>query len=171
MAVLTSSGIIFGGGDSLNSRYGIIPQSTPMLFLTSSAPIGWTQVTSQNNRCLRVVSSGGGVAGGVRNFSDTLINQPVVGTVFVTFNGFGAGGITLDVNTIPFHAHPANSGGGIGIFEGNTSTGANPGNSTGNYGNSGAHGHSISYSSANASGVSSIDFTTQYVDVIICTLN
>jgi hypothetical protein len=33
MAVLTLSGVTFGGADNLNSKYGIIPQSAKMVFL------------------------------------------------------------------------------------------------------------------------------------------
>lgn len=177
MAVLTANGIIFGGtGGTLDSRYGIIPQSTPMLFLRASAPTGWTQVTTQNDKALRVVSGTGGGAGGTNAFTNTLINQPMSANVPVSINGLSAGGVTLSVNTIPQHAHPANSGGtGSGGNPapqfGSSITGAAPGTSTGNYGNSGSHGHPITFTAANGPGVVTLDFRTLYVDVIICTLN
>ena len=41
-----------------------IPNGTVMAFFQSSAPTGWTQVTSQNNKVLRVVSGTGGGTGG-----------------------------------------------------------------------------------------------------------
>jgi len=43
MAILTADGIQFAVGNVLNSKYGIIPQTnTPMLFIQSAAPSGWT---------------------------------------------------------------------------------------------------------------------------------
>ena len=181
MAVLTSTGIIFGGaGGTLNSKYGIIPQSiAPMLFLRATAPTGWSQVASNNDKALRVVSGTGGVAGGTNAFTNTLINQPMSANVPVTISGVSAGGVSLGVPAIPIHAHPANNGGsapgGSGPrfgFGGTVSTGVLPTPSTtGNYGNSGAHGHPISYTSAGGSAAVTLDFRTQYVDVIICTLS
>lgn len=176
MAVLTSTGIIFGGtGGTLNSKYGIIPQSTPMLFLRNSAPTGWTQVTTQNNKALRVVSGSGGVAGGTNAFTNTLINQPMSANVPVSINGLGAGGVTLSVNTVPSHNHPANNGGNLssgtaGPANGTAAASA-PGNTTGNYGATNSHAHPVTFTAANGPGSVTLDFRTQYVDVIICTLN
>lgn len=175
MAILTAAGITFGGGDSLNSRYGIIPQSTPMLFLRGTAPTFWTTVTTQNNKALRVVSGAGGNAGGVNSFTGTLTNQTFIGNVPVSISGLGAGGVTLSVNTVPLHAHPANSGGAGSGGSASPSLGsvggAAPGSTTGNYGNTGAHGHSITFTGASGVGAFTMDFRVLYVDCIICTFN
>lgn len=173
MAVLTGNGIDFGAGGSLNSRYGIIPQSVPMIFISSSAPTGWTQVTTQNDKCLRVVNNGttGGTSGGTNTFSTTLATRPVSATVPVTISGLSVGNTTLSTNTIPSHAHSLNSGGNIGCGPGVNVSAAAPGSSTGNYGNGGGHSHPITFTSASGPGSSSIDFRVQYVDCIICTLN
>jgi hypothetical protein len=173
MAVLNATGITFGGvGGSLNSRYGIIPQSTPMLFIRSTAPTGWTQVTTQNDKTLRVVNNNttGGTAGGTNAFANTFTTVPVSATVPVSINSFATGNTVLDVNTIPPHSHSINAGGNVA-----TGTGGNPGSgpasTTGNYGNSGAHAHGITFTSASGPGATSFDFRVQYVDVIICTFN
>jgi hypothetical protein len=173
MAVLTSNGIDFISGGVLNSKYGIIPQSVPMIFISASAPTGWSQVTTQNDKCLRVVNNAttGGTSGGTNTFSATLTTKPVSATVPVTINGFSVGNTTLSTTTIPAHAHPLNSGGNVGASPGSTVNAAAPGSSTGNYGNGGGHNHPISYSSASGPGSSTIDFRVQYVDCIICTLN
>lgn len=42
----------------------LIPAGTVMLFFQASAPTGWTQVTTQNNKALRVVSGTGAGTGG-----------------------------------------------------------------------------------------------------------
>lgn len=46
-----------------------IPAGTVMLFFQGSPPTGWTQVTTQNDKALRVVSGAGGGAGGTTAFS------------------------------------------------------------------------------------------------------
>jgi hypothetical protein len=55
-----------------------VPSGTVMLFWQAAAPTGWTQVTTQNDKALRVVSGAGGVAGGTNAFS-TVMAQTVVG--------------------------------------------------------------------------------------------
>ncbi len=175
MAVLTASGITFGGGDSLNSRYGIIPQLTPMIFLRSSAPTFWTQVTTQNNKALRVISGAGGNAGGVNDFTSTFNIRNISANVPVTINGLTAGAVGLSINQIAVHAHGLNAGGNTGGGPASPSTGivngAAPGGSTGNAGNSSAHGHNLTYSAANGPGSVNLDFRVTYADCIICTFN
>lgn len=48
---------------------GIIPAGTVMVFFQAAAPTGWTQVTTQNDKALRVVSGAGGGVGGATAFS------------------------------------------------------------------------------------------------------
>ena len=53
MAVLTSSGVTFGDSTTISSKYDVIPQSdTPLYFYQSSAPTGWSQVTSNDNKMM-----------------------------------------------------------------------------------------------------------------------
>lgn len=47
----------------------IIPQGAVMVFYQASAPTGWTKLTTQNDKALRVVSGSGGVAGGTHALS------------------------------------------------------------------------------------------------------
>lgn len=46
-----------------------IPTATVMAFFQASVPTGWTQVVTQNNKALRVVSGTGGGAGGTHGLS------------------------------------------------------------------------------------------------------
>jgi hypothetical protein len=64
--------------DSAASGAGGFPSGTVMLFYQAAAPVGWTQVTTQNDKALRVVSGTGGVSGGTNPFS-TVMAQTVVG--------------------------------------------------------------------------------------------
>lgn len=60
------------------------PSGTVMLFYQATAPTGWTKVTTQNDKLLRVVSgTTGGGGGGTNNFS-TVNAQTVVGNHTLT---------------------------------------------------------------------------------------
>ena len=59
------------------------PAGTVLLFYNASAPTGWTKLTTQNDKALRVVSGTGGVAGGTNAFS-TVMAQTVVGSTTLT---------------------------------------------------------------------------------------
>jgi hypothetical protein len=174
-AVLTSTGVTFGDSTSLNSKYGIVPQTSSVTFYQSSAPTGWTRVTTHNDKALRVVSGTGAGSGGTNSFSSTFGSKPISATVPVTINGLSSGATTIDVNTMASHAHPANSGGNIVTNSPSPSVGtitkvANSGN-TGNNGNSGSHSHPIAYTSASGPLSTSTDFSVQYIDIIYCTFN
>ena len=64
--------------DTASAGGGGFPSGTVMLFWQASAPVGWTQVTTHNDKALRVVSGAGGVAGGTNSFSSVMA-QTVTG--------------------------------------------------------------------------------------------
>ena len=162
MAVLTSTGITFSDSSALNSKYGIIPQSTAVVFFAASAPTGWTQVTTHNDKALRVVSATGAGSGGTSPFT-TVFPATVLTSISAT-----VGDTTLDINMIPSHAHPVNAGGNAlrpgaaGTPSSPGSLAVSPGTTTGNNGNGGSHTHPVS---------GTVNLRVQYVDVIICTFN
>ena len=148
-----------------------IPAGTVMLFYQNAAPTGWTIVTTQNNKALRVVSSAGGVAGGTTAFSSVFTNQTV--TTSVSISGT-TGATTLTTPQIPSHTHSesvataspsqnANNCGGIPFFGGNT------GGTTGAAGGGGSHTHSFSGSGSGTS--SAVTLNVQYIDIILCSKN
>jgi len=171
-ATLTTNGINFNDGTSLNSKYGIFPQTTPVVFYQGSAPTGWTQVTTFNDRTLRIVSGTGAGSGGTNVFSNTLISVPVTANVPVSITGFAANANTIDVNTMVAHAHPANSGGNVSTGNPSPAFGARTrvqnGGGTGNNGGGGSHTHPVTFTSANGPINTSVDFRVQYIDVIYC---
>lgn len=67
----------------------LIPAGTVMLFYQADAPTGWTKLTSQNNKALRVVSGNGGSSGGNNTFTTMFSQRTVV---------------------LPEHTHTASSG-------------------------------------------------------------
>lgn len=171
MAILTLTGITFSDGTSASARSSFFaPSGTVSLFYRATAPTGWTQVTTHNDKMLRVVSATGGGAAGTNTFSAAFASRPISATVPVTINGLSMGNTTLDINTVPLHGHPANNGGNTGAGPGGVAAVA-PGSSTGNQGASGAHTHPTSFTSASGPWSTSIDMRVQYADIILCSLN
>lgn len=172
-AILTATGITFSDGTSATSRSNFaFPSGTVSVFYKQTAPTGWTAVSGQNDKMLRIVSqasAAGGTAGGTNTFSSALAIRSVALTVPVTIS-WSVGAVTLNTNTIPPHAHPANNGGNTAASPGGAVTVVNPGSGTGNWGNGGAHAHPVNYS-ASGPWASSIDMRVQYCDVILCSFN
>ena len=80
------------------SYYKDTPSGTVVVFYQSSAPTGWTKVTSQNNKALRVVSGTGGGSGGSNNFT----------TAFNSSRSTSGGSVnnhTLSTSQMPAHQH------------------------------------------------------------------
>jgi len=141
-----------------------IPAGTVMLFYQAAAPTGWTQVTTQNNKALRVVSGTGGVAGGTTAFSTVFANQ----TPTITTSGLSAGATTLTTAQIPSHAHSISilTGGGStvsGISYLNANCASPSSVNTGSAGGGGSHDHTISGSATS----SAITLNVQYIDIIL----
>lgn len=72
------------------------PAGTTMLFVQTSAPVGWTQQNAYNDYALRVVAGIGGGTGGTVPFSTAFSSAGVTGTI---------GATTLGVTDIPAHSH------------------------------------------------------------------
>ena len=160
MAVLTSTGITFGDTTTLSSRYGITPQSSVAVFYQANAPTGWTKLTTQDNKALRVVSGTGGGTGGTNAFTSAFAQQPYSATATVTGT---VGNTTLTTPQLAIHAHP-NGFGGAGRH--GWQSGGEGLTGTGNNGAGGAHAHPWSGSGPFSF---SFDVRVQYIDAIICT--
>lgn len=178
-AVLTASGIDFSDGTSATSRANFFaPSGTVALFYSTGAPTGWTKLTTQNDKMLRIVTIGsglGGAAGGTNAFSSTFTNRTASATVPVSVSGLSVQPTTLSVNTVPQHAHPANLGGGNNGSAATPVAGSvtvhSPGNTTGNQGGNGAHNHPANITAASGPWSASVDMRLQYIDIILCSFN
>ena len=174
MAVLTSSGVTFSDSTTISSKYDVIPQSdTPLYFYQSSAPSGWSQVTSNDNKAMRVVSGTGAGTGGSNSFTGTFTNRTYSANFNVPFSA-GVNNHTLTTAQLPSHSHPTDAGdtnvASPNPFSGNANA-VNSGNSnSGNSGNSGGHSHPASVS-ASAGWSAGIDMRVQYINVIYCTFS
>lgn len=80
---------------TVNGTSPFFEAGTVMLFAQTSAPTGWTKVTTHNNKALRVVS-GSASSGGTVDFTTAFSSQAVSGTV---------GDTTLTASQIPAHTH------------------------------------------------------------------
>ena len=153
------------------------PSGTVMLFYQASAPTGWTKVTTQNNKALRVVSGTGGGTGGSNAFTDTLTgsigitanaaNTTATGNVSVANNTAGGsvsianastGGTvnnhTLTTAEMPSHSHSYQQNYDCNnVISGYQNWGitcnANQGSNTGNTGGGGGHSHGFTGGSHN----------------------
>ena len=169
------------GPDQLTND-AVIPSGTIMLFQQTAAPTGFTKLTSQNNKALRVVS-GTASTGGSNSFTDAFNSTKTVsgttGSSSVSISGSTASH-TLSVSEIPSHTHtkPAwqmtagirhqdgtdyipqrgDQGGPSGTFT-MSSTGGGGGHSHGaGTLSGGSHSHSFS---------DTFNLNVQYVDIIL----
>ena len=95
----------------------VIPTGSVMLFYQTAAPTGWTKLTTQNNKALRVVSGSGGGTGGSNTFTSTFAASRAV--------------------PLLQHNHTANS-------SNQTANHSHSANANSNAGNNGSHTHSFS---------------------------
>lgn len=131
-----------GGGGT------VIPAGTVMLFYQASAPTGFTQVTTQNNKALRVVSGTGGGTGGSIDFTTAFAANTV-------------GSTTLTTAQMPSHTHTFS---GSVFLDGSTYLSSfastNPTTYTSSStGGGGSHTHSFQ------------SLAVQYIDIILCSKN
>jgi len=153
---------LYSDGTNINVVYAYptfvpstIPAGTVMLFAQTSAPSGWTKITTYNDRTLRVVS-GAASAGGSVAFTSAFTSQAVNGTV---------GATALTEAQLPSHNHVTYSGtfgvGGGGatvITTVDPTTGTRVG-ATAYTGSGQTHTHTFTGTA--------INLAVQYVDVIL----
>jgi hypothetical protein len=191
--VLTSTGA--GALPTWQTPAGGFAAGTVILFYQAAAPTGWTQVTTQNNKALRVVSGTGGGTGGSVAFTTAFASQTPSGTVStsisavsgsVGISGGSVGSYTLATADIPSHTHSSPSinvglGCGGATIVSNAACGAGTALVSNATGGGGSHTHSFTaptgsftFSSGTASSSFSgtaINLAVQYIDVIICSKN
>jgi hypothetical protein len=128
---------------------------TALLFQQTSAPTGWTKVTSYNDYAMRVVSGSTSTGGSVA-FSTAFASQAISGTV---------GSTTLSTAQMPSHQHSTTpyAPGGAAAYVASSYNSFFDGASgvSGSTGGGGSHNHSFSGTA--------INLAVQYVDVIIAT--
>jgi hypothetical protein len=171
---LTSTGLVFPDSTVLNSKYGIVPQNTVSLFYQISSPIGWTQITTQNNKALRVVNTGGGTTGGPPDSSTSgafsSIFTSVSNTNLSASMPASVSSLQLPISQLPSHAHGTGGGGLQARLDGSGQVPTGPGYlstnpNTGNNGGNGSHTHPVSTSLTYGY---SYNIAVRYLDIILC---
>lgn len=132
------------------------PAGTRMLFVQSTAPVGWTKVTTHNNAALRVVSGSAG-SGGTINFTTAFSVRSVSGAI---------GNTTLTTGQIPAHSHSINirteassGSASAGFSEFGSTRGGSSYGAEASGGAGGSHTHTFTGAS--------LDLSVKYVDSII----
>jgi hypothetical protein len=161
-----------------------IPDGSVMVFFQANAPTGWTKVTTQNDKTLRVVSGTGGGTGGdwAMTAGETSSSNGAhvhAGAAHTHSHNLAAGAHTLSTSEMPSHTHsvtgytgnPWNAN-GLRVQHSQNSSSQNTGSAGG--GSSHSHSTSGSISSGGSGDTGSAGAHThtiaapQYIDVIIC---
>jgi hypothetical protein len=147
-----------------------IPAGSVMSFFQAAAPTGWTQVATQNNKGIRIVSGTGGGTGGTIAFS-TLFSATAsyAGTINITSGQVG--NTALSEAQLASHTHFITAGppaviftnGNQALLYGNAQT---PSGATGS---NATHTHSLAGAAANGNFTSNFDL--QYIDMILASKN
>lgn len=142
---------------TFSGAWASLPAGTRMLFVQTAAPTGWTKVTTDDNKALRVVSGTAGTGGTVA-FTTAFSAQAITGTTDPT---------ALNETQIPAHTHTYTAAGAvIGVQSGvsyNVMWSPTSGIATTSTGGGLGHTHTFS--------AGSINLAVQYVDAIIAVKN
>ena len=137
-----------------------IPATTVMLFVQASAPTGWTQVTTYNDRALRIVSTGtgnvGGAVGGSVAFETAFASQTPAGS---------NAGTAISTAQMPAHTHTGGINSSVaGVQAGaQTYTATSTTIASGSTGGGGTHTHTFSGTA--------IDLNVHFINAIYATKN
>lgn len=93
-------------GSTWESIATLIPAGTVMVFFQAAAPTGWTKLTTQNDKALRVVSgASGGSAGGTTGLSTGIAHSIATHTHTITADTGHTHTVASHTHTIPSHSH------------------------------------------------------------------
>lgn len=145
---------------------GYIPSGTVMLFVQAAAPVGWTKLTTHDDKALRIVSGTGGGSGGSVAFTTAFASKTVAGSINNTtatgsmsggsissttatgsMSGGSVGNTTLTSDQMPSHSHGVYSsaivwdGGSVSPARSVATSGTTY--STSSAGGNAAHGHAF----------------------------
>jgi len=147
------------------------PSTTAMLFVQTSAPTGWTKVTTHNDKALRLVSGTVGT-GGSTAFTSVFTSRTIT-EANLPAHTHGVG--TLATASAGLHAHTLDNATNV-ISD--LDTGVSVGTGSNNWSkkdisvnSNGAHTHTITGATDSVGSGTPMDFAVQYVDVIYATKN
>ena len=156
-----------------------IPSTAITKFAMTSAPVGWTQITSYNDHALRV-TSGTASTGGTAPYTTAFSSKTASGVNNISLATTGTAAPSQT------HNHTAGASGVTGHYSAISSRPGQPGTTpmwiwpgatntyqTGSNGSGATHSHTVSVPAAVNSPVtgSTLNFSLRYVDVIIAQRN
>ena len=152
-----------GGGEyhlSYSQYIGLtsFTPGTRMLFAQAAAPTGWTQVTSINDRVIRVVSGTGGATGG---------SWTITGLTSSHNHTISVAGTAITIDQMPAHHHTESGHSGYGVEGGSDDVGAQIIINTGDTGGNQQHTHSASSDTVTPAINADGNWRPAYLDVII----
>jgi hypothetical protein len=139
----------------------VFPAGTAMLFLQTTAPVGWTKSTAHNDKALRIVS-GTASSGGTTAFSSVFAARTITTANMPSHSHTGTTG-----NNSVSHTHQYQGAGSTGVPDYGSGTALI--NSTTLTSGPASALHTHSFTTATSGSGTSIDFAVQYVDAIIAT--
>jgi hypothetical protein len=138
--------------------FHFVPIGTVMVFYQATAPVGWTQVVTHNDKLLRVVSGAGGGAGGTNTFSSvnaqTVVGSHTLSNAEMTYHNHG--GQTASSPSLQDLLVSTTTIGGAGPYGVNSNQ---------------THLHGIAADGGNAAHNHTIAMAIQYIDMIIASKN
>ena len=122
--------VIYGDGSNLTGVQPF-PSGTKMIFQQTSAPTGWTKITTDNNKALRLVN-GTVSSGGNQSFTSAFASRTPAGNIGASGN-----------STASFSGSVSGNTGNSGASTSNVSTGGNVNNHTLSNNQMPSHSHSF----------------------------
>ena len=138
------------------------PAGTKMLFIQTTAPVGWTKDTTHNNKALRIVSGTAGT-GGSAIFTDVFTARTLTQANLPNVSLAVSGTTTTDGD----HSHTVTSVSDTTISS--SGNGAQAFTTTRTTSTNGAHSHLVTGSTAALGSGTAMNFAVAYVDAIIAT--
>lgn len=142
-----------------------IPAGTVMSFFQAAAPTGWAQVTTQDNKTIRIVGGAGGGVGGTIPFT-TLFSSASSYSGSINITSGQVGDAVLSAAQLASHQHNTNGQSGQQGVSHPTGNGSQfNGPLVSPTGGNAAHTHSLA--GAAAVGNFTSDFGVKYIDMIL----
>jgi hypothetical protein len=145
--------------DSRIENFADFTTGDTLLFYQAAAPLKWTQVTTHQNKAIRVVSGVGGGSSGTMDFTAAFTSRTVP-----LVNHDHAINDPGHSHSYTYKEQGGGSGAGSGTGSGSlvTSSGSTSGNNTGIF---------VQYASSTQTTGNTMDFAVKYIDVILCSRN
>jgi len=168
MTILFSGSVLtFSDGSTLTTNP--MPSGSNVLFQQTTAPTGWTKVTTYTNHAVRIVAGTASTGGSVA-FTSAFTSQSVTGTN----SGGAVTATTLSTAQLASHSHQYN------LYTGYNPVGPSlyqfaclstgPSSQPSTCGSGGGASHTHGFTQPTFTGTA-INLAVQYVDIIIATKN